>query len=116
MTQKVQHTEKCIFNLHCAPNDTPIDLAPELDLTQRPVVKRGRVTIIHVGSKADRRAIKTCKPVLALHDHIHESREFVMIGRTPRINPGSDYSEGILHGALINLDQKGVKSYMLTQG
>ena len=116
MTQKVQHMEKCIFNLHCPPHNTPIDLAPELDPTQKPVVKGGRVNVIHVGSTAVRRAIETCKPVLGLHGHIHESRGFVKIGRTLCINPGSEYGEGILHGALINLDQKGVKSYMLTQG
>ncbi|HMK83647.1 MAG TPA: metallophosphoesterase, partial [Candidatus Bathyarchaeia archaeon] len=43
LTQKVQHMERCIFNLHCPPYNTPIDLAPELDPTQRPVVKGGRV-------------------------------------------------------------------------
>ena len=116
MTQKVQHMEKCIFNLHCPPYNTPIDLAPELDPTQKPVVKGGRVNVIHVGSTAVRRSIETCKPLLGLHGHIHESRGFVKIGRTLCINPGSEYGEGILHGALINLNQKGVKSYMLTQG
>ncbi|HKM50696.1 MAG TPA: hypothetical protein VJZ75_05925 [Candidatus Bathyarchaeia archaeon] len=116
MIQKVQHMKKCVFNLYCPQNNIPIDLAPELDPTQKPGVKGGRVTIIHVGSKADRRDIKTCKPVLLLHDHIREPGGFVKIGRTLWINPSSEYCEGILHGALINLDQKGVKSYMLTKG
>jgi uncharacterized protein len=40
----------------------------------------------------------------------------VKIGRTLCINPGSEYGEGILRGAIINVDQKGVKNYMLTQG
>jgi len=51
-----------------------------------------------------------------LHGHIHESRGFVKIGRTLCINPGSEYGEGILRGALINLEPKRVKSYILTQG
>jgi hypothetical protein len=54
--------------------------------------------------------------MLGIHGHIHESRGFVKIGRTLCINPGSEYGEGILRGAIINLDQKAVKNYMLTQG
>jgi len=32
------------------------------------------------------------------------------------VNPGSEYGEGILRGAIINLDERKVKSYILTQG
>ncbi len=69
-----------------------------------------------VGSSAVRESIEKYKPLLGLHGHIHESRGFVKIGRTLCINPGSEYGEGILRGAVINLDEKGVKSYILTQG
>jgi hypothetical protein len=31
------------------------------------------------------------------------------------VNPGSEYGEGILRGAIINLDEREVKSYILTQ-
>jgi len=117
MTSKVQRMETCIFNLHCPPHDTPLDSAPELDETLKPKVKGGGgISMVHVGSKSVKAAIEKCQPLLGIHGHIHESRGFVKIGRTLCINPGSEYGEGILRGALINLDEKKVKSYLLTQG
>lgn len=116
MTSKVQNMESCIFNLHCPPYDTIIDVAPELDKNFTPKVSGSSVKMIHVGSTAVRDAIGKKQPLLGIHGHIHESQGFVNIGRTLCINPGSDYGEGILRGALINLDEKGIKSYMLTQG
>jgi len=117
MCSEVKNMENAIFNLHVPPKDTPLDLAPELDPTLKPVVRGGGgVSMIHVGSTATRQVIEKYKPLLGLHGHIHESRGFVKIGRTLCINPGSEYGEGILRGAVINLDEKGVKSYILTQG
>jgi Icc-related predicted phosphoesterase len=116
MTSQVKSMRDCIFNFHCPPYETPIDLAPEVDATLKPVVRSGAVSMIHVGSTAVRNAIDKHQPLLGLHGHIHESRGFVKIGRTLCINPGSEYGEGILRGAVINLDEKGVKNYILTQG
>ncbi len=117
MISKIQRMENCLFNLHCPPFNTPIDLAPELDATLKPVVRGGGgVSMIHVGSIAVRQAIEKHRPLLGLHGHIHESRGFVKISRTLCINPGSEYGEGVLRGAVINLDEKGVKNYLLTQG
>lgn len=117
MISNVQNMENCIFNLHCPPNDTPIDLAPELDETLKPkITGGGGMRMVHVGSVAIRSAIEKHQPLLGIHGHIHESRGFVKIGRTLCINPGSEYGEGILRGAIINIDEKKVKSYMLTQG
>ena len=109
--------ESCIFNLHCPPYNTLIDVAPELDETLKPKVSGGSgVSMVHVGSTAVRQAIEKNQPLLGIHGHIHESRGFAKIGRTLCINPGSDYGQGILRAAVINLDEKGVKSYMLIQG
>jgi hypothetical protein len=117
MTSKVQNMENCIFNLHCPPYDTPLDSAPELDATLKPKVKGGGgISMVHVGSVSVKQAIEKHQPLIGIHGHIHESRGFVKIGRTLCINPGSEYGEGILRGALINLDEKKVKSYLLTQG
>ena len=116
MISKVQNMENCIFNLHCPPNNTSIDVAPELDETMKPVADGGGVNMVHVGSVAVRSAIEKHQPLLGIHGHIHESRGFAKIGRTICINPGSEYSEGILRGAIINIDEKKVKNYMLTQG
>jgi Icc-related predicted phosphoesterase len=116
MIDKVQDMETAIFNLHVPPYKTPIDLAPELDPTLKPVIKGGAISMLHVGSVTVRQVIEKYKPLLGIHGHIHESRGFTKIGRTLCINPGSEYGNGILRGAIINLDQKGVKNYGLTQG
>ena len=117
MASKVERMENCIFNLHCPPFDTPLDLAPELDKTLKPVVRSGgEVSMVHVGSTAVRQLIEQHKPFLGLHGHIHEARGFVKIGRTLCINPGSEYGEGILRGSLLNMDEKALKSHLLTQG
>ena len=116
MTSTVQRMENCIFNLHCPPYDTPLDQAPELDATMKPITKGGGISMVHVGSTAVRQAIEKHKPLLGIHGHIHESRGFVKIGRTLCINPGSEYGEGILRGALITVDENRIRSYMFTQG
>ena len=116
MVGKVRDMQNAIFSLHCPPNDTPIDLAPELDKTLKPVVQGGNISMVHVGSRTVRQLIEKHRPLLGLHGHIHEARGFVKIGRTLCINPGSEYGEGILRGAVINLDEKGLRSYLLTQG
>lgn len=117
MISKVTRMDSCIFNLHCPPYNTPLDEAPELDKTLKPVVSSGgEVSMIHVGSTQVRQLIEKHKPLLGLHGHIHEARGYWKIGRTLCINPGSEYGEGILRGALLNIDEKGVKSHLLTGG
>jgi Icc-related predicted phosphoesterase len=117
MISKVEHVNDCLFNFHCPPSDTPIDLAPDLDETLKPkFTAGGGISMVHVGSSTVRQMIEDHQPLLGLHGHIHESHGFVKIGRTVCINPGSEYGQGVLRGALINLDEKGLKSYLLTQG
>lgn len=117
MISRVDKMENCIFNLHCPPYNTPIDMAPELDETLKPKTSTGGgISMIHVGSTAVRQVIEKYQPLLGIHGHIHEARGFAKIGRTMCINPGSEYGEGILRGAIINLDQKGIKSHQLVQG
>jgi len=65
---------------------------------------------------AVREAIEKYKPLLGLHGHIHESRGVVNIGRTLCINPGSEYGEGIIRGAIVDLAKDKVLSYQLTSG
>ena len=57
-----------------------------------------------VGSTAVRDAILTHQPLLSVHGHIHESRGVKQMGRTLAINPGSVYGDGVLQGAVIDLD------------
>jgi Icc-related predicted phosphoesterase len=69
-----------------------------------------------VGSKAVRTAIEKHYPLLGLHGHVHESRGKTALGRTLCFNPGSFYTEGILTGAVIDLDKKGVKRWFFFSG
>ena len=112
LTSKVTDMKNCVFNIHVPPYGTGIDLAPLLDAELHPQAGQ----MIPVGSKAVLEAMKKYQPLLGLHGHIHESRGAVKVGRTVCINPGSEYAEGLLHGAVVNLSEKGLKSYNLTQG
>ena len=52
-----------------------------------------------------------------VYGHIHEARGNCRIGRTLCINPGSQYEQGDLLGAVIDLDgKKKVKRFLLTSG
>jgi uncharacterized protein len=111
------NTDRVIFNFHVPPRDTPIDQAVLLDPQFRPIMKGGMPVISGVGSTAVRAALEKYQPMLSLHGHIHESRGEARIGRTLAINPGSEYSEGVLRGAIITLSgKKGVRGYQLVAG
>jgi len=116
MTSKVHNMKNCIFNLHVPPYDCGLDTCPKLDENLKPVYAGSEIMTISSGSTAVRNAIENHQPVLGLHGHIHESRGFVKIGRTLCLNPGSEYTEGMLRGVVVDLDEKGVKNYLLTAG
>ena len=108
---------KAIFNLHVPPKDTPIDQAVALDAEFRPVMRGGSPFITGVGSSAVRNAIGKYQPMLSLHGHIHESRGEARIGSSLALNPGSEYSEGVLRGVIVTLsEKKGVRGYQLVAG
>jgi Icc-related predicted phosphoesterase len=114
LCSQVKNMANCIFNFHCPPYASGLDNAPMLDENLRPV-EAGQL-LVPVGSFSILNAIKKYQPLLGLHGHIHESRGSCKIGRTLCINPGSEYSEGILRGAIINLDEKQIKSFQFTSG
>ncbi len=117
MAAKVKAMDNCIFNLHCPPYGTTIDLAPKLDEELRPIITPGGSPLmVPVGSKAVRQAIERYQPQLGLHGHIHESKGTFKIGRTLCVNPSSEYTEGILKGFLADLTEKGIADYMFTAG
>lgn len=117
ISSRVKDFKRCILNLHCPPYDTPLDEAPKLDKELKPVLGLGGTPImVHVGSTSVRSLIEKCGPLLSLHGHIHESRGAIKLGKTISINPGSEYSEGVLKGALINIKDDSVKGYLLTSG
>ena len=116
MTSKVKDFSKCIFNLHCPPYGTNIDQAPLLDEKLQPKMGPSGMQMEPVGSKAVKDAIEKHQPLLGLHGHIHESRGVCKINKTLCINPGSEYGEGILRGALISIKNDRVESYSFTSG
>ncbi len=106
-----------LLNLHCPPYASSLDDAPELDATLKPVIRGGRPSIVPVGSHAVRDAIKRYQPPVGLHGHIHESRGVQKIGKTLCINPGSDYSSGVLKGAVVDIAADGTcLDFLLTTG
>jgi Icc-related predicted phosphoesterase len=117
MAAEVSRPERAVFNLHVPPARTAIDLAPALDGTLKPKIRGGAVVMESVGSEGVRRILERHQPMLGLHGHIHESRGAIRIGRTLAINPGSEYGDGVLRGALLELDGRaGVRSYQLPSG
>jgi Icc-related predicted phosphoesterase len=119
MVSKVHDVKNAIFNLHAPPRDSQLDACPLLDDSvhpPKPVVKGGAIVTYGAGSSSVRASIEKYQPLLGLFGHIHESRGVVRIGRTLCINPGSEYQEGILRGATINLDKDKVKNYQLISG
>lgn len=112
LISKVKDKSNAIFNFHAPPYGFALDLAPELnkDLVQAADRK------IHVGSLAVAKMIEKYQPLIGLHGHIHESRGAQKVKKTLIINPGSEYSEGILKGAMIVLEKGKVKDYVFTSG
>ncbi len=107
---------RAIFNFHAPPYGTGLDEAPALDGSLRPM--HGGAVMKPVGSTAVRDAIVKHQPLLSVHGHIHESRGVKKMKRTLAINPGSVYGDGVLQGAVIDLDKKKAKvsRYILVNG
>ena len=75
---------------------------PQLDANLRPM--HGGAVMKPVGSTAVSDAIVRHQPMLSVHGHIHESRGIKKMGRTLAMNPGSVYGDGVLQGAVLELD------------
>jgi len=111
LASKVTRMETAIFNFHVPPYGSLLDNAPELKDLQ-PVAG----SVVNVGSTAVAEAIEKHQPLLGLHGHIHESKAAQKIGRTLCVNPGSEYSDGILRGVAVNLENGRIKNYIFTSG
>jgi Icc-related predicted phosphoesterase len=116
VASRVPDMGRTIFNFHAPPYGTGLDEAPALDENLRPI--HGGAVMKPVGSLAVRDAINTHQPMLSVHGHIHESRAVKRMGRTLAINPGSVYGDGVLQGAVIDLDVRRAKvsKYLLVNG
>jgi uncharacterized protein len=113
---QVKDMSKCIFNIHTPPYDTELDQGTLYDENLKPVLDGDALATAPTGSKAVREAIEKYQPLLSLHGHVHESRGVTTIGRTVCINAGTDYDQGLLRGALVEVSLDGKVSYTLTAG
>jgi uncharacterized protein len=117
LVARVREPEHAVYNLHCPPHGTHLDQAPLIDENLRPLVDASGVRVGPVGSESVRRVIESTSPALGLHGHVHESPAAQKLGRTVCINPGSEYADGILRGAIVDLDRdKGVSRWQIVQG
>jgi uncharacterized protein len=116
LASKVNRPEDAVYNLHVPPVNTELDKAPAVSHDFNYVKEGLGIKFIHAGSSAVRRSIEKHSPLLGLHGHIHESKGFTRIGRTLCLNPGSEYADGVLRGALVNLEPGKVHDFMLTSG
>jgi Icc-related predicted phosphoesterase len=106
--------ERTVWNFHCPPYGSGLDMASVLD-DNMTLVHAGKVTA-PVGSTAVREAIERHQPILSLHGHVHEARGFARIGRTLAINPGSSYGHGDLLGAIVDLSATRRPRFLLIDG
>jgi uncharacterized protein len=116
MARQLHAPDRAVFNIHVPPYATGLDIAPLLDGNLKPVVAAGEVATGPVGSRAVRAAIERNQPLVGLHGHVHESRGVNKIGRTTCINPGSEYGDGNLRAALVNIKGNKLLSYQLVTG
>jgi uncharacterized protein len=113
---RLNQPSRSLFNIHVPPLGTPLDMCPDLDDELRIKMVAGNPTIGHHGSAAVRSLIEEYQPLASLHGHIHESRGFTRLGRTLALNPGSEYSDGILLGVVLDIDSKGRLRHSFTAG
>jgi uncharacterized protein len=107
---------RTIFNIHVPPYDCGLDLAPRLDESLQIQLVGGQPDMVPVGSPSVAESIAAYQPLLSLHGHIHEGRGMTKTGRTVVLNPGSEYEQAALLGALIDIKPGKVRRCQLVSG
>ena len=109
----ISQPERTIALIHVPPFNSGLDTCPDLDKNLKIITQGGQVVMKSAGSPAVKAFIEKVQPMLTLHGHIHESPGHVRNGRTLMINAGSEYAEGIMKAAIINLEDGKVKGHLL---
>jgi hypothetical protein len=112
----LENPSQAVMVLHVPPYNSGLDVCPELDENLQIIARGGQVLMKPVGSTAVRKVIEEIQPLLTLHGHIHEAAGHTRIGKTLAINAGSEYAEGILKAAIINLEPDRIKGHVLISG
>jgi Icc-related predicted phosphoesterase len=116
LVQKVKAQSLTILCSHAPPYGSGLDDAPKLKDNLEYETVMGQVQLVPAGSTAVRDAILKYGFIAGLHGHIHEARAIKRLGRTLCINPGSDYGDGTLHGALLTFKKEKLIGYQLVSG
>ena len=116
MTGEVERPESLVAVIHPPPYNSELDSAPALDEDLQMKLDAGGVRMAPVGSTAVLSFIEQVQPMLGLHGHVHESRGVAKIGRTMCINPGSEYTDGVLSGSILELGDTEVISHQFVAG
>lgn len=95
--------QRTVLNVHVPPYASGLDAAPRLDAELQIQLEGGEPDMIPVGSTAVATAIREFQPLASLHGHIHEGRGTTTIGRTAVVNPGSEYDQATLLGAIVDV-------------
>jgi uncharacterized protein len=102
MAAQLADPSRSIFNLHVPPFGSGLDSCPRLDTSVSPP-RAVPGEMMSAGSTAVRGTIEKYTPLLSLHGHIHESAAVTKLGRTTCVNPGSEYEEGVLRSAVVDV-------------
>ncbi len=111
---RLKDVRHSVFAFHVPPYGSGLDDAPELTADLRP--KYAGNALVPVGSRSARKVIERYQPLLGLFGHIHECKATTRIGKTLCVNSGSMYEQGVLCGALIQIERGKIKSHILTTG
>lgn len=116
MFASVEDPANLLAVLHPPPWGTDLDKAPELTADLTVTMEGGEQKLTSVGSNAVREFIEQHQPLLGLHGHVHESKAADYLGSTLCLNPGSEYTQGTLCGALVALGDRSVVSHQFIVG
>jgi Icc-related predicted phosphoesterase len=116
---EIDDPSRAVFNFHAPPLDSGLDTCMKLDASvwpPKPIIQNGQPVYYGGGSAAVTGALERYQPVVGLHGHIHESRGITRFGRTPAVNPGSEYGEGVLRGVIVAIRDGQVVGQQFTSG
>lgn len=116
MACRIGDMSNAVAVIHPPPIGSGLDLAPKIDQNLRVQSTGGAVLMEPVGSTAVREFIECSQPLIGLHGHVHEGKGTCQIGRTLCVNPGSEYSAGVLTGSLIELGDEQILSHQFVLG
>jgi Icc-related predicted phosphoesterase len=107
---------RTLLNIHVPPFNSGLDFAPRLNAELQIQLSGGEPDMIPVGSTGVAEGIAAFQPLVSLHGHIHEGRGMTRIGRTTVINPGSEYQQASLLGAVFDVAKGKAKHFQLVSG